>query len=107
MLSAFAAIARAGRSRARVEVVSFDTAVYPLDPSDRRVRGGGGTSFQVVEDYTAALAPYPDGVVVMTDGEAERPSVRQPERWLWLLTEHGSDASIRGIGRIVRVRAGT
>jgi len=45
--------------------------------------------------------------VIMTDGEAERPSVRHPERWLWLLTEHGSDASIRGIGRIVRVRAGT
>ena len=45
--------------------------------------------------------------VIMTDGEAERPSVRHPERWLWLLTEHGSDAAIRGIGRIVRVRAGT
>jgi predicted metal-dependent peptidase len=85
----------------------LETAAYPLDPSDGRVRGGGGTSFQVIEEYTAALTPYPDGVVVMTDGEAERPTVRHPERWLWLLTEHGSDAAIRGIGHIVRVRADT
>ena len=106
-LSAFAAIACAGRSRARVEAVSFDTAVYPLEPSDGCIRGGGGTSFQVIEDYIAALTPYPDAVVVMTDGEAERPSVRHPQRWLWLLAEHGSDDAIRGIGRIVRVRADT
>jgi predicted metal-dependent peptidase len=104
-LSAFAAVARAGRSRARVEVVSFDTAVYPLDAVAGHIQGGGGTSFQVIEDHVATLSRYPDGVVVMTDGYAERPSVRHPERWLWLLAEHGSDEAVRGIGHIVRVRA--
>lgn len=61
----------------------------------------------MIGDHAVALSRYPDGVVVMTDGGAERPRVRHPERWLWLLAENGSDDTIRGIGRIVRVRAGT
>ena len=61
----------------------------------------------MIEDHAATLSRYPDGVVVMTDGGAERPSVRHPERWLWLLAEDGSDDAIRGIGRVVRVRADT
>jgi hypothetical protein len=103
-LSVFAAVPRAIRTKARIEIVSFDTEVYPFDPLATGMHGGGGTRFQAIADYVAALPRYPDGIIVLTDGHAERPSIRHPDRWLWLLTVDGAEDAIRGIGRIIRVR---
>jgi len=105
-LSTFAAIAVAARAKATIEMVSFDTEIYSFDPSLRAVAGGGGTCFQVIEKHVEAMKFEPDRVVVLTDGFAARPVVRHPDRWLWLLTDDGTDRTIRGIGRTVRVRLG-
>ena len=103
-LSIFAAIARCAQDRAKITIVSFDTEVYPFDPGARTVAGGGGTCFQAIEDYIATLSSYPDDVIVLTDGYAPRPEVRKPARWLWLLTEEGTDYTVRGLGKVLRVK---
>jgi len=80
--------------------VSFDTQVYPVDIGAKapEVRGGGGTSFNVVEAFAKDLREYPDLIVVLTDGFAPRPSIQHPERWFWLITRQGTTNHIEGIG---------
>jgi hypothetical protein len=102
MLDRLLAIARSlPEDRFEVEAVSFDTRVYPLDISAEHpsVLGGGGTSFQAVEEFARARKPYPRMIVVLTDGQACRPDILHPGRWLWLLTEPGTDRFIEDIGR--------
>jgi len=102
VLDRLLAIARSlPEDRFEVEAVSFDTQVYPLDLRARRPKllGGGGTSFQAIEDFARTRRRYPDMVVVLTDGYASRPRVLRPDRWLWLLTERGTAEQVTGIGR--------
>jgi predicted metal-dependent peptidase len=78
--------------------LSFDAVVMPFRPGER-VYGGGGTSFQVVADYVEGrtevggrrLDVTPDAVVVLTDGYAPPISPAEPEKWIWLITEGGSE----------------
>lgn len=46
---------------------------------------GGGTDFQPVEDYCAALPRYPDAVLVLTDGQAGLIRPKRPQVWSWVL----------------------
>jgi predicted metal-dependent peptidase len=91
--------------------LSFDAVVMPFRPGERsemgvppdevwgRVYGGGGTSFQAVADYVEGrtevngrrLDVTPDAVVVVTDGYAPPITPAEPDRWIWLITEGGSD----------------
>lgn len=70
----------------------FDTRVYEVNFKDRKLYGFGGTSFQPMERHIQAeLAknpqPYPDGVFVITDGQAyDQLRPEKPERWHVLLT---------------------
>jgi hypothetical protein len=78
--------------------LSFDAVVMPFRPGER-VYGGGGTSFQAVADYVEGrtevnghrLDVVPDAVVVVTDGYAPPITPAEPDRWIWLITEGGSD----------------
>ncbi len=76
-----------------VELCSFDTEVYPLDIKRPEVCGGGGTSFDALERWLLArtagpiITPYPDVVIVLTDGMGGPIEPRYPKRWHWLLTE--------------------
>ncbi|MFE7446424.1 hypothetical protein ACFU7X_38905 [Streptomyces chartreusis] len=78
--------------------LSFDAVVMPFAPGER-VYGGGGTSFQVVADYVEGrtevngrrLDVVPDAVVVLTDGHAPPIAPAEPEKWIWLITEGGSE----------------
>ncbi len=77
-----------------IELCSFDTLVYQLDIREPVVRGGGGTSFRILEDYLKAPSSgretlrmrYPDVVFVLTDGFGDKVCPRHPDRWHWLLT---------------------
>ena len=107
MLDRLLAIARSlPENRFEVEAVSFDTRVYPLDITAKRpaVLGGGGTSFQAVEEFARTRKPYPRMIVVLTDGQARQPEILHPGRWLWLLTEPGTDKFIEGVGRKAWIR---
>lgn len=78
--------------------LSFDGAVMPFRPGER-VRGGGGTSFQVVVDYVEGRSTVdgeffeerPDAVIMLTDGYAPHVTPAEPDKWIWLITEHGDD----------------
>ncbi|MET9297247.1 hypothetical protein [Streptomyces sp. NPDC003077] len=78
--------------------LSFDAVVMPFTPGER-VYGGGGTSFQAVADYVegrtavdgAFFEEVPDAVVVLTDGYAPPITPAEPEKWIWLITEGGTD----------------
>ncbi|MFF7214998.1 hypothetical protein ACFZAU_31410 [Streptomyces sp. NPDC008238] len=78
--------------------LSFDGVVMPFVPGER-VYGGGGTSFQAVADYVEGRTEVrgrrfeerPDAVIVLTDGYAPHITPRDPDRWIWLITEGGDD----------------
>lgn len=106
LLSAFVAVAQMAHRHAHVDLISFDAAAYPLgDHAVVHPVGGGGTSFQAIEDYAVErLTRYPDMVLVLTDGYAPRPKVSQPRRWAWLIPQHGTDDTIKGLGQVIRTR---
>ena len=76
--------------------VSFDGIVTLFVPGERVV-GGGGTNFANVMDYAEGrleinghkLDDEPDAIIMLTDGEADPIRPENPERWIWLITEHG------------------
>ncbi|MFG2957685.1 hypothetical protein ACGF5O_28715 [Streptomyces sp. NPDC048291] len=78
--------------------LSFDAVVMPFRPGEK-VYGGGGTSFQAVADYVEGRTELagrrcevnPDAVVVLTDGHAPPITPAEPAKWIWLITEGGSD----------------
>jgi predicted metal-dependent peptidase len=103
-LRAARAVASRPLPNTTVELVSFDTRVYPVDPKSNSVKGGGGTSAQAVEEYACRKRRYPDMVIVFTDGEFARPALKEPERWLWILPPWGAAESIPLRGRIVGLK---
>ncbi|GAA1960857.1 hypothetical protein [Catenulispora subtropica] len=80
--------------------LSFDGVVAPFEPGQSLV-GGGGTSFQVVADYLEGRTPADrdgevfdetlDAVIMVTDGFAPHITPAEPDKWIWLITEHGDD----------------
>ncbi|MBW8806885.1 MAG: hypothetical protein JF587_23970 [Catenulisporales bacterium] len=80
--------------------LSFDAEVVPFAPGDPLV-GGGGTSFRAVADYLEGRTPSArtgepfdetlDAVVMVTDGFAPHITPAEPDKWIWLVTEHGDD----------------
>ncbi|WP_017594161.1 DUF2201 family putative metallopeptidase [Nocardiopsis potens] len=77
--------------------VSFDGEVMPFVPGER-VLGGGGTDFQKVVEYAEGrreingrrFEERPDAVIMVTDGHAPAVVPRDPDRWIWLITDGGS-----------------
>ena len=66
---------------------------------DRKIKGGGGTSFQCIEDKIQEIVQkegvkYPKAVFVITDGYAWRFNCEQPKNWYWFLTEGRSTDAI-------------
>lgn len=70
--------------------IAFDGQVWPFQPG-QSMQGGGGTSFQVIDDYLLTLEEPPDVVIVATDGYAAPITPREPEKWVWLITPGGSE----------------
>ncbi|PBC59968.1 hypothetical protein BKI49_31665 [Streptomyces sp. Tue6028] len=78
--------------------LSFDAVVMPFEPGGR-VLGGGGTSFRAVMDYVEGRTEVggrrfevrPDAVVMLTDGYAPPITPAEPDKWIWLITEGGSE----------------
>lgn len=78
----------------------FDARVGPFVPGGE-ILGGGGTSFQAIEDHVAGHSRaatsgrktccrrYPDFVLVLTDGYAPEVTPSRPRRWVWLIIPQG------------------
>lgn len=75
-----------------VELFTFDTQVFTTDFKQRKIKGGGGTSFSIIENYIQNnyRDKYPDGVWVMTDGHGDNVQPQFPEKWFWFLSQHST-----------------
>jgi hypothetical protein len=71
-----------------IDWISFDGHVWPFKPGET-MQGGGGTNFQIIDDYVADLDEEPDFVLVITDGYAPKMTPRDPNSWIWLITPGG------------------
>lgn len=79
-----------------LRLFSFDDRVKELDINKPVVYGGGGTSFDIIEEniqeYKNSNNPqykkYPDAVFVLTDGAGNYVSPEKPKNWTWLLTDN-------------------
>jgi predicted metal-dependent peptidase len=74
---------------------SFDASIYPVEPGSPgetgSIRGGGGTSFQIIEDDVQDSDDEdPDAILVVTDGHAPHITPADPDKWVWLITPGGS-----------------
>jgi hypothetical protein len=69
---------------------SFDAHVFEMGDTGQ-IRGGGGTSFQIIDDFIRELDEPSDAVLVVTDGYAPHITPDEPERWIWLITPGGDD----------------
>lgn len=82
------------KERFNVILKCFDTECHFVDPNDPNLRGGGGTSFQILETdiqtmlKDGKLARYPDAVFVITDGYADKVEPQFPEKWYFFLSEN-------------------
>ena len=83
--------------RFNIKVFSFDTKVYPVDMKRRTAKGGGGTSFSVLERFLKQQGRYPDMVFCLTDGEGDPIFPEKPKNWIWFLTEEGTSEYIKNM----------
>ncbi len=88
----FAAAMTIPEDRFEVQLFCFDTQVVPTDIVGKKMFGGGGTSFRIIEqDIQTAMhgkdgdGKYPDAIFVMTDGYGDKVTPQMPERWYWFI----------------------
>jgi len=84
------------RRRVECNLFWFDTAVYKTATRRTIYIGGGGTNFEVVVKHAEEQKNI-DLNLVITDGIAASVRVKNPSEWLWLITNGGSGAALRGM----------
>lgn len=91
--------------RIKVRAFSFDTDTYEVDLSTGKLRGGGGTAFNIIETrIQQELKPsqkYPV-VFVFTDGWGDAVRPAEPSKWHWFID--GGDYSIRHATHLSDIR---
>jgi Predicted metallopeptidase (DUF2201). len=68
----FKAAASLNPKRFEVELITFDTKVYPANLKDQKIKGGGGTSFVCVNQFIKqkeSKREFPDAIFMITDGD--------------------------------------
>jgi len=73
-----------------VDLYCFDTQVYKTTLKSSKVYGGGGTSFDIIEDECQKIKSekgvYPEAVFIITDGYGNDVHPEVPEKWHWFLS---------------------
>jgi hypothetical protein len=87
------------KNRFDVRLFCFDTKVSDTDIDSRRLVGGGGTNFDIIESKIQHIVKseniaYPKAVWIVTDGEGTPVTPEFPDRWFWFLTENGNTSYI-------------
>lgn len=96
------------KTGSQITVVECDCEigrVYSYNGSTPKViSGGGGTSFDPVFAFASARHQKRfDGLVYLTDGHADQPSICPPCRVLWVITSEGTNDNIR-FGHSIRLK---
>lgn len=76
-----------------VRLFCFDTKVVETDLNSKKVYGGGGTSFRIMEQKIQKICrvekkKYPKAVFVITDGYGDTIKPEYPEKWHWFMTSN-------------------
>lgn len=75
-----------------VKLFCFDTQIYETNINAREVKGGGGTSFQIIDEYVKKRANnHPDFVFMITDGYGDAIKPANPRKWHIFLTSENKE----------------
>lgn len=73
-----------------IDLYCFDTRVFQTTFASKKLYGFGGTSFRILSNKINEYKKHPDLVFVITDGYGDCLNIEQPEKWVWLMTEHNT-----------------
>lgn len=79
----------------KVRLFNFDTQIYETSLDSRKIYGGGGTSFSILDKKVEhiikedGLKRYPT-VFVMTDGYGDKVNPKEARNWYWFLSENNT-----------------
>lgn len=95
----FAAASSLPEERFDIRLFCFDTTVQETTLESRKIYGGGGTSFSILEqhvqkDIKENGGKYPEAVFVITDGYGDRIAPEKPDKWYWFITAGGTKTYI-------------
>lgn len=77
-----------------VRMFCFDDFVMETTLESRKIREGGGTSFNIIESHIQQAVKtegieYPEAVFLITDGLGDHVKPQKPQNWYWFLTNGG------------------
>lgn len=77
--------------RFHVRLFCFDTQVYETSLESKKIYGGGGTCFAIIENHIqqtlqSEMIDYPEAVFVITDGCGTKVVPQKPQNWYVFLT---------------------
>jgi len=83
------------KERFKIRLFCFDTKVKETTLESKKVYGGGGTSFAIIEEHIQNIInnehlDYPEAVFLITDGVGNNVNPEKPERWHVFLTPYGT-----------------
>lgn len=109
----FAAAMSLPTERFNIRLFCFDTTVEETTLESKKIYGGGGTSFSILEQaiqkelkegggikttkdgkQVQKIRKYPEAVFVITDGYGDRIAPEKPDKWYWFITSGGSRSYI-------------
>lgn len=81
------------KDRFLVRLFCFDTKVEETTLASRKIYGGGGTAFDIIEKNIQNImkkekSAYPEGIFLITDGMGNNVTPEIPKRWHWFLTKN-------------------
>lgn len=80
------------KEKFNIRLFCFDTRVEEVDLSAGKIYGGGGTSFDIIEnkiqEEKKKTNKYPAAVFIITDGMGTKVTPEFPNRWHWFLSEN-------------------
>jgi len=89
----FSAANGLNKHKFNVRTFCFDTQVKEVFLKEKRMYGGGGTSFSVLENFVkkeikslSCLHPH---IFVLTDGYGDNFKASHPKKWHWFIMENG------------------
>ena len=93
---------------AEIEVVECDSQVQRVysynGTTPKEISGGGGTDFDPVFSYTRRNRKvHYDGLIYLTDGYADVPTIKPPCRLLWVITPGGTKENI-AFGNVIEIK---
>jgi len=91
----FAAAESLPTERFDVRLFCFDTVVKETTLASKKIYGGGGTSFYILEQHIQAVmnqenCKYPEAVFVITDGYGDSIRPQKPAGWYWFISHGGT-----------------